>query len=140
MPDKSKEITAWTNILLTQTPLLLDKIRCNTALDTEGKIIAGLTETLRFLYLCSISSKSLTPSQLIDEVWHELILFTRTYHSFCLNKLGKFVHHQPSSSQTNVINQYKQTLRLYKTYFGSPNTHYWPTPSIDIAQCGPCEN
>jgi hypothetical protein len=139
MPDKAKDIDHWVNELLSEVPLLLNKIRLNTSLDTEAKAVEGLNETLRFLHLCSVADSSLTPSEVVDMIWHELILFTRTYYLFCNSKFGEFVHHQPSNDHTNVINQYKKTLTLYKLHFGTPNNHYWPIPEKEMAKCGPCE-
>jgi len=35
------------------------------------------------------------PSQGVDDVWHEFILFTRTYRTFCDQAFGRFLHHTP---------------------------------------------
>jgi hypothetical protein len=140
MSDRKNEIEHWANELLSQAPLLLSKIQLNTSLQSDEEALAGLHEALRFLYLCTQSDSSLTPSLIIDDVWHEFILFTRTYQLFCTEQLGQFVHHQPSNDQMNVINQYEKTLRIYALHYGQPDKRYWPVPSSDIAQCGPCEN
>ncbi|MBX9618848.1 MAG: hypothetical protein K2X10_06845 [Hyphomicrobiales bacterium] len=36
------------------------------------------------------------PSQAVDELWHEFILFTRDYEDFCKNAFGSFLHHTPA--------------------------------------------
>lgn len=36
------------------------------------------------------------PSQVVDDLWHELILHTRTYQSVCGHAFGKFLHHTPA--------------------------------------------
>ena len=36
------------------------------------------------------------PSQVTDDLWHELILYTRHYELFCNNAFGRFLHHTPA--------------------------------------------
>lgn len=36
------------------------------------------------------------PSQVTDDLWHELILHTRTYEQFCGKAFGRFFHHTPA--------------------------------------------
>jgi hypothetical protein len=54
-------------------------------------------DTKRFLYLCAISEEPLAPTEQIDEVWHNFILYTRDYVDFCDTHFGFFLHHIPWS-------------------------------------------
>jgi hypothetical protein len=36
------------------------------------------------------------PSQVTDDLWHELILYTRHYQLFCKKAFGGFLHHTPA--------------------------------------------
>ena len=36
------------------------------------------------------------PSQVADDLWHELILYTRHYETFCKHAFGRFMHHTPA--------------------------------------------
>jgi hypothetical protein len=36
------------------------------------------------------------PSQVADDLWHELILYTRHYDEFCNKAFGGFMHHTPA--------------------------------------------
>jgi len=36
------------------------------------------------------------PSQVADDLWHELILYTRNYQLFCQKAFGRFLHHTPA--------------------------------------------
>ena len=36
------------------------------------------------------------PSQVVDDLWHEFILCTRNYDSFCTRAFGRFLHHTPA--------------------------------------------
>jgi len=37
------------------------------------------------------------PSQVVDDLWHEMILHTRAYETFCRRAFGSFLHHSPAS-------------------------------------------
>jgi hypothetical protein len=64
--------------------------------ETEAEAI--FTETLKFLYV-SQQPGIFIPDELLilDEMWHNFILFTKEYHAFCHHHFGRFVHHQPAS-------------------------------------------
>lgn len=36
------------------------------------------------------------PSQVVDDLWHEFILYTRNYEYFCRQAFGGFLHHTPA--------------------------------------------
>ncbi len=36
------------------------------------------------------------PSQVVDDLWHEFILYTREYQQFCKKAFGQFLHHIPA--------------------------------------------
>lgn len=52
-------------------------------------------DTLMYLFLCSVVSKPIAPTKQIDKGWHEFLMYTRDYRSFCDEYLGIFVHHNP---------------------------------------------
>ena len=55
------------------------------------------------------------PSQAVDDAWHEFILLTRQYDSFCRHAFGRFLHHTPAeamSSPTQASNGIKRAWRL----------------------------
>lgn len=37
------------------------------------------------------------PSQAVDLLWHEFIIYTKTYDAFCRKAFGRFLHHTPSA-------------------------------------------
>ena len=47
-------------------------------------------------YLLSGQKYVAMPSQAADTLWHEFILYTRDYHSFCARAFGGFLHHTPA--------------------------------------------
>ncbi len=55
------------------------------------------------------------PSQVVDDAWHEFILFTRNYDSFCRRALGRFLHHVPAEAMqtpTQAQDGIKRAWRL----------------------------
>ncbi len=36
------------------------------------------------------------PCQVVDDLWHEFILYTRHYEAFCKQAFGRFLHHTPA--------------------------------------------
>jgi len=37
------------------------------------------------------------PSQAVDDLWHEFILYTKYYEQFCQTAFGRFLHHSPAA-------------------------------------------
>ena len=55
------------------------------------------------------------PSQVVDDLWHEFILFTRIYQGFCRRALGRFLHHTPAEampSPTRAQDGIRRTWRI----------------------------
>lgn len=38
-------------------------------------------------------------SKEVDEIWHEMLLFTKEYQNFCDHFIGEIIHHEPAISQ-----------------------------------------
>jgi hypothetical protein len=54
---------------------------------------------LRQFFLCYLHSGRRyvsMPSQVADDLWHEFILYTRNYETFCQRAFGRFLHHTPA--------------------------------------------
>lgn len=62
-----------------------------------NQVIYGLRE---YFHVCNQAGKKMVsmPSQAVDVAWHEFILFTREYKSFCQKSLGRFLHHTPAEA------------------------------------------
>lgn len=77
---------------------LFDKLRAKRpALDT--KQLQLVTQALRQFFLAHLHSgrKYVSmPSQVADDLWHEFILYTRHYDTFCRRAFGRFMHHTPA--------------------------------------------
>lgn len=79
-------------------PGLLQKLvqrRPQLALKEQQMVARGL----RQFFLAHLKSGRRfvsMPSQVVDELWHEFILYTRHYEQFCQKAFGRFLHHTPA--------------------------------------------
>ena len=51
------------------------------------------------------------PSEVVDELWHEFILYTRDYHAFCSKAFGRFLHHTPAVRLSPGLKSSNEGLR-----------------------------
>lgn len=57
-------------------------------------------DTKRFLWLCANTSEPLGidgPLVMLDEMWHNFVLYTPQYTDFCTKHFGRYLHHLPTS-------------------------------------------
>ena len=98
--------------------------------------LRAIDEYKKFVYLGVISEVNVTPPRIIDQVWHEHLLFSRGYREFCRDVLQRDFDHNPellpSEEQTEVFHsQYDATLALYHREFGViPPADFWGTPKF----------
>lgn len=82
----------------------------------------------RFLYLCASTDEPLAPSEMIDEAWHNFILFTKDYGTFCKRYAGRFIHHFPKTRAQKLTNDgtiIRRTLLAATTAFGQSLSGFW---------------
>lgn len=88
----------------------------------------AILEYKKFMFLAAISDKMVSPSEIIDTVWHQHLLFSQSYQQFCA-VLGKQVHHLPSTHNKEDAEKFKQakdrTQALYATHFGDAPDTIW---------------
>ena len=71
-----------------------------------------------YFHLCRMAGRKRMvsmPSQVVDDAWHEFILFTRNYGTFCQRALGRFLHHVPAEAMqgpTQAQDGIKRAWRL----------------------------
>ncbi len=51
------------------------------------------------------------PSQAVDVLWHEFILYTKAYDDFCRKAFGRFLHHTPAAVLKPGQNKTNEGLR-----------------------------
>ncbi len=103
----------------------------------ERFALKAISEYKKFVYLGVVSDFHVTPSKIIDVVWHEHILFTSAYRKFCDEVICyQFDHHpelMPVADETSRFNaQYEDTIEFYISEFGfMPPTDIWGETKYD---------
>jgi hypothetical protein len=70
---------------------------------TEAEAEDIFTETKKFLFICREPGVFIPDELLIvDEMWHNFILFTATYQAFCDQYFGGYLHHHPASKAEKI--------------------------------------
>jgi len=80
-------------------PGLFDKLRKRRP-ELTLKDCQLVAHALRQFFLAHLKSGRQfvsMPSQVVDELWHEFILYTRHYDAFCRHAFGRFLHHTPAA-------------------------------------------
>jgi len=54
------------------------------------------------------------PSQAVDVLWHEFILFTRQYEQFCKLAFGKYLHHTPAEAMPTKVSATEGIRRTWR--------------------------
>jgi len=93
--------------------------------------VQAIEEYRRFCFLACSGGEDVTPSALIDQVWHTHLTDTREYwQRFCPDVLQATLHHRPgrgdAADAERHAAQYRATLVRYRHYFGEPPAACWP--------------
>ena len=69
-----------------------------------------------YFQICNSAGKRAVamPSQVVDVAWHEFILFTRKYQSFCQHALGRFLHHTPAEAMRSPTDAQQGIKRAWR--------------------------
>lgn len=100
---------------------------------TVGFTRQAIEEYRRFLLLAKHAGHPITPSPVIDQVWHLHLVYTCSYwEDFCKGVLERPLHHHPTSGGpeegTKFREQYLRTLQSYRALFGEePPEEFWPS-------------
>ncbi|HEX7869566.1 MAG TPA: DUF1399 domain-containing protein, partial [Chryseobacterium sp.] len=50
---------------------------------TQNFTQQAILEYKKFMYLAAVSDMMVSPSEIVDTVWHQHLIFTKSYHEFC---------------------------------------------------------
>lgn len=109
--------------------------------------VASLRERELKRYLC-IAAKNpdvhLPIAGVLDPLWHEFLLDTRSYLTFCRRLGVDFVHHVPDTepgSTTNRLGRYRKLIELYEQEFNETPPHdVWPQLGQNLIRTGNCDS
>jgi hypothetical protein len=100
--------------------------------------LATVREYRKFIYLGVVSDFIVTPSLLIDVVWHEHLLFSKAYREFCDTIIEFQFDHYPELLPTKMgtkkyEEQYANTIQLYIQEFGIfPPENVWGVTKFEL--------
>ena len=77
-------------------------------------------EFKRFVFLIGTGVHPIAMiSPKLDELWHQMVLFTRRYEVFCRETVGFFIHHTPETTEQPIPVQAAVNLMFsYEKLFG----------------------
>jgi hypothetical protein len=88
----------------------------------------AIMEYKKFMYLAATADGMVSPSPIIDKVWHQHLIFSKMYEEFC-EVLGKHVNHVPSTHDKKEVNIFRlakeRTQSLYEATFGPQPSEIW---------------
>ena len=88
----------------------------------------AIIEYKKFMYLAATASAMVSPSEIVDIVWHQHLIYTKSYKKFCL-LLGKKIEHIPSTHDRAEAAKFREakerTTQLYEQNFGEQPAHIW---------------
>src|SRR5688572_27720066 len=87
---------------------------------TKSFTSQAILEYKKFLYLAAVSDFMVSPSGVVDIVWHQQLIYTQSYQDFCA-LIGKQVQHLPSTGNKEDAEKFRQakerTKKLYLNNF-----------------------
>lgn len=88
----------------------------------------ALLEYKKFMYLAATTGSMVSPSEIVDIVWHQHLIFTQSYTAFC-NLLEKQIQHIPSTHNSLDFEKFKtakeHTTKQYTAVFGKQPEAIW---------------
>ncbi|MBL7703969.1 MAG: hypothetical protein JNM21_00350 [Taibaiella sp.] len=94
---------------------------------------AAIMEYKKFMFLASISDEMISPSVIVDTVWHLHLIYSDAYQSFC-KLLGKEIKHIPSRKQAGEQAKFHAakllTQKIYEPVFGTMPEAIWKYESM----------
>ena len=93
----------------------------------------AILEYKKFMYLAATASEMVSPSEIVDVVWHQHLIFTQSYQKFC-RLLGKDIQHIPSTHNPEEAEKFsrakEQTRHIYTETFGEQPADVWQHRSM----------
>lgn len=99
---------------------------------SEKEAVEVLEELKKWFTLCAVNpGRKYHIGSRIDDMWHVFILFTKDYAEFCEQRIGFFLHHEPSvpgeSLPPSKDDANDELLNDYVVHFNQkPPMNIWP--------------
>jgi hypothetical protein len=104
---------------------------------TEDAARELFADTKRFLLVCGTTPGNWSPTEPIDEGWHNFILFTQDYAKFCQQNFGRFIHHNPKriGVASNAISPMETATKARELFGDSISVNWAPDNMRASAEC-----
>lgn len=77
----------------------------------------AILEYKKFMYLAATSEWMVSPSAIVDVVWHQHLIFTQSYQEFC-SLIGKQIQHIPSTHNREDAIRFAKAKERTQQYYG----------------------
>lgn len=137
-----KERALWETISMFSFDETIEEYGFETRLADENEWTHHVTKTAiieykKFIFLASVSNKMVSPSKIVDIVWHQHLIFSKSYDKLC-QLAGKKIEHIPSThnplNQSEFRTAKENTTAMYESYFGKQDPHFWDAVYFDKTQ------
>ena len=124
-------LLAYTFPMSGQQPPLAEQFANKHRMNAKNAKVVVM-EYRRFLYLAAVADDVVTPSPVIDAVWHLHIIDTRAYlDGLCAQIIGRVIHHAPGRDRQSHDVAYPETLVHYQREFGmAAPSRVWPSVAV----------
>jgi len=89
----------------------------------------AIIEYKKFMFLAATSNNMVSPSEIVDIVWHQHLIFTQSYNLFCA-LLGKRIEHIPSTHNPDEKLKFTQAKNVHVFYTNSTSANSPPNTGI----------
>jgi hypothetical protein len=134
------------DVMAYEHPRLLTRLEEKVGMDASTAR-ETFEDVKRFLYLCAIANEPLAPTEQIDEVWHNFILYTQDYATFCQTHFGFPIQHVPwnnsevADSDGSIVRRTRENAERVFGQSLSANWEYKTHPgSCGYGTCGASTN
>jgi len=85
-----------------------------------------------YFWMCNKAKRKAVamPSQVVDDAWHEFILFTKNYNQFCNKGIGRFLHHTPTEVMSSPLFAQEGIKRAWR--LACANEHINPQTPLKL--------
>ncbi|HWD90795.1 MAG TPA: hypothetical protein VG938_00465 [Verrucomicrobiae bacterium] len=109
---------------------------------TEAAARECFEDLKKFLYMAVLADKPVAPTEKLDEMWHNFILYTMDYAEYCQTRFGLFVHHRPRrrDDPKSTRNMRQETLEFASELFAVLPTNFQYTHAEMFKASNDCVN
>mgnify|MGYP001615951246 CR=1 FL=1 len=123
-------------VLSYEHPELVERLKKKLGL-SESAALELFDDMKKFLYLVGTAHQKLAPTKMIDDGWHEFLMYTRDYASFCIQFFGILLHHTPNPilKPSAVLSPRETVHRAHKVFGTLGNNWRYGNCSVCSSEC-----